>query len=134
MSLSENLKRLRNHKGLTQEEVSKYLKMNRATYAHYETGRREPDVATLKLLADFFNVTTDELLSEYSPDENGPENSDIRNPYKDKEVNHTKSDELIEYVIEEAEKHGYNLKDKSKEEIAKIIVKALKIDEISKSN
>ncbi|WMM24089.1 helix-turn-helix transcriptional regulator [Tissierella sp. MB52-C2] len=66
MSLSENLKKLRSCKGLTQEEVSKDLNMNRATYAHYETGRREPDVGTLKLLANYFNVTTDELLGEYS--------------------------------------------------------------------
>ena len=66
MSLPENLKKMRDYKGLTQEEVSKDLNMNRATYAHYETGRREPDVSTLKLLADYFNVTTDELLREYS--------------------------------------------------------------------
>lgn len=116
MSLSENLKRLRNHRGLTQEEVSKYLKMNRATYAHYETGRREPDVATLKLLADFFNVTTDELLSEYSPDENGPDNSDIRNPY----TNDKGPDEVDEFLLElkkEMEKQGLQFDETSPQEL-----------------
>ena len=53
---------------------------------------------------------------------------------EESEEKYPKSNDIIEYVIEEAEKHGYNLRDKSKEEIAKIVVKALKIDEISKSN
>lgn len=62
MSVSTNLKKLRTEKGLTQEELSKNLNINRATYAHYETGRREPDIETLKLLAKYFNVSVDYLL------------------------------------------------------------------------
>lgn len=62
MSLSDNLRKLRNSLNLTQDQVSTELKMNRATYAHYETGRREPDIETLKLLAKYYNVTTDYLL------------------------------------------------------------------------
>jgi len=62
MSVSINLKKLRTEKGLTQEELSKNLNINRATYAHYETGRREPDIETLKLLAKYFNVSVDYLL------------------------------------------------------------------------
>jgi len=62
LSLSNNLRILRNNLGLTQEQVSKDLKINRATYAHYETGRREPDVEMLKLLAKYYNVTIDVLL------------------------------------------------------------------------
>ncbi|WP_201259650.1 helix-turn-helix domain-containing protein [Tissierella sp. P1] len=62
MSLSDNLRKLRNSLNLTQDQVSTELKINRATYAHYETGRREPDIETLKLLAKYYNVTTDYLL------------------------------------------------------------------------
>lgn len=62
MSLSDNLRKLRNSLGLTQEQVSTDLKMNRATYAHYETGRREPDIEMLKLLSKYYKVTTDYLL------------------------------------------------------------------------
>lgn len=61
MGIAHNLKKLRNEKGLTQDELSKLLNINRATYAHYETGRREPDLETLKMLAKFFNVSLDEL-------------------------------------------------------------------------
>lgn len=62
MSLADNLKKLRNRLNLTQEQVSKDLNMNRATYAHYETGRREPDIETLILLSKYYNVTIDYLL------------------------------------------------------------------------
>ncbi|WP_368490734.1 helix-turn-helix domain-containing protein [Clostridium sp. BJN0013] len=61
MNIAHNLKELRTRKGLTQDELSKLLNINRATYAHYETGRREPDLETLKMLAKFFNVTLDQL-------------------------------------------------------------------------
>lgn len=63
MGIAQNLKKLRTEKGLTQDELSKLLNINRATYAHYETGRREPDLETLKILAKFFNVTLDQLAS-----------------------------------------------------------------------
>lgn len=71
MNISSNLKKLRTEKGLTQEELSKILNINRATYAHYETGRREPDAQTLKLFAEYFNVSLDYLMGL----------TDIRNPY-----------------------------------------------------
>ncbi len=62
MMLSERLKELRTKSGLTQEALSKSLNINRATYAHYETGRREPDNEIMQLLATFFNVSVDYLL------------------------------------------------------------------------
>lgn len=64
MSLAENLRKLRETKNLTQNELSKLLNINRATYAHYETGRREPDYNTLKLIADFYGISVSRLLGE----------------------------------------------------------------------
>ena len=123
-NFSDRLRQLRLENDLTQEQFGKIFGIVKFTVSLYENGKSTPDDETKKKIAEYFNVSLDYLMGF----------SDIRNPYKDKEEDHTKSDELIEYVIGEAEKHGYNLKDKSKEEIAKIIVKALKIDEISKSN
>ncbi len=62
MKLPVVLKKLRAEKGLTQEDISNELKINRATYAHYETGRRQPDTGTLEMLAEYFNVSVDYLL------------------------------------------------------------------------
>lgn len=61
---SKRLKLLREETGLTQEELAKKLNISRGTYAHYETGKREPGFETLSLLADFFGVTIDYLLGK----------------------------------------------------------------------
>jgi repressor LexA len=58
----ENLKIARKMRGLSQEEVAKYLGMSRQGYGSYETGFRDPDTITLSKLATVFDVTTDFLL------------------------------------------------------------------------
>lgn len=56
------LKSLRTEKGLTQDELSKILKISRSTVGMYENGSREPDYETLEAIADYFNVDIDFLL------------------------------------------------------------------------
>lgn len=47
----------------TQEEIASHIGVSRARYSHYENGRSEPDYDTLQKLADYFQVTTDYLLT-----------------------------------------------------------------------
>ena len=56
------LKNLRTSNSLTQDELSKSLKISRSTIGMYEKGAREPDFETLESIADFFNVDIDYLL------------------------------------------------------------------------
>lgn len=56
------IKELRKKLNLKQEEVALKLGLNSRTYQNYELGRREPDIKTLVQLADFYNVSLDELL------------------------------------------------------------------------
>ena len=56
------LRELRKEKGLTQVELAKLLNVSDRSVGFYETGERDPDTETLKLLADFFNVSIDYLL------------------------------------------------------------------------
>ena len=56
------LRSLRQHRGLTQEELSNATGINRSTLGMYESGRREPNFEILEQLADFFNVNMDTLL------------------------------------------------------------------------
>ena len=58
----EMIAKLRENKKLTQEELANKLGISRAALSHYEKCRREPDYATLKKIADYFEVTTDYLL------------------------------------------------------------------------
>lgn len=55
------IRELRKSLGLTQQEVANRLNIERTSYARYESGCREPDIATLIQLADLFQVSLDYL-------------------------------------------------------------------------
>lgn len=69
--LSTRLTTLRKELKLTQDELSKKLRISRSAYSHYESSLYEPSIAILVLLADFYNVSTDYLLGR----------TNIRKPY-----------------------------------------------------
>ncbi|GAK11359.1 HTH-type transcriptional regulator Xre [Geomicrobium sp. JCM 19039] len=56
------LSSLRKKKGLSQQELTNLLKLNRSTYSRYETEATEPDYDTLLKLAKFHDVSVDYLL------------------------------------------------------------------------
>lgn len=58
----ENLKKARLRKGLSQVQLAEQLGVAKSTYSMYESGNREPNVQTVKKIADILNVSTDELL------------------------------------------------------------------------
>ena len=60
--LTIKLKELREKLGYTQAYVADTLKISRVNYNRYEKGEREPDFETIKKIADFFNVSLDELI------------------------------------------------------------------------
>ncbi|WP_258088149.1 helix-turn-helix domain-containing protein [Weissella fangxianensis] len=56
------LKELRKAKGLTQHQLANELGISQQSYARYEKGDREPNIATLIKLADYFDVSVDYLI------------------------------------------------------------------------
>lgn len=60
--LSERLKLLRQSYGLTQNEVSSILSLDRSTYAYYEAERARPSLETLVRVAKFYRVSLEFLL------------------------------------------------------------------------
>lgn len=60
--IGERLAALRREKGLSQAKLAKLLNLGTSTIANYELNKRTPDPATLKRLADFFDVSVDYLL------------------------------------------------------------------------
>ncbi len=56
------LRQLRKARGISQLKLAMDLSLNQNTISRYETGEREADYKTLILLADYFNVSIDNLL------------------------------------------------------------------------
>lgn len=62
MNFAENLKKLRKDNNVTQQELADYLGTGRSSIAGYETKGKHPDFSKLKMIAQYFNTTTDYLL------------------------------------------------------------------------
>ena len=56
------LKLLRKQKHMSQLSLAMKLNTTQMSISRYETGKREPDLKTLILIADFFDVSIDCLL------------------------------------------------------------------------
>lgn len=56
------LKELRKSKGVSQMRLAIELNMTQNTISRYETGEREPGIAELIRIADYFHVSVDYLL------------------------------------------------------------------------
>lgn len=61
-SFTSKLKKARTDTGFTQREVAKETGIGHITIANYETGRTEPDIENLGILADFYGVSLDWLI------------------------------------------------------------------------
>lgn len=56
------LKKARNNTGFSQRQVAKEINISQSVLARYETGKLEPNIETLGILADFYEVSTDWLI------------------------------------------------------------------------
>ncbi len=63
IQIGRKLKELRKNEGLTQEKLAELLKISRVNYTRYETDKARPDYETLAAIADFYEVSIDELFS-----------------------------------------------------------------------
>ena len=57
-----NLKFLRQERGLGQVELARQLGMSKGIISLWENGLREPNLASLVAIARFFHVSLDELV------------------------------------------------------------------------
>lgn len=62
MSFGDNLRALIEERNLTQKELAKQLNLAPSTMGSYVQNTREPDFDTLKMIAKYFDVSTDYLL------------------------------------------------------------------------
>lgn len=63
----DKLSDLRKKKGLSQEQLASELNISRTSIGYYEKGERLPDIDVVSKIADFFQVTCDELIKGLKP-------------------------------------------------------------------
>ena len=62
--IGDVIKKLRQNKGIYQQDLATELSVSKSTVAMWETNRRTPDATMLRKIADFFSVSVDFLLSK----------------------------------------------------------------------
>ena len=62
IKLSENIANLRKEKNLTQEQLATVLNVTNQAVSKWESGKCDPDIELLPIIADFFKVSIDDLL------------------------------------------------------------------------
>ena len=60
--IGENIKRIRRERDLTQEEVAAHLGISFQSISKWERGDGYPDITMLPALANYFEMSVDELL------------------------------------------------------------------------
>jgi transcriptional regulator with XRE-family HTH domain len=63
MSLSDNIKAIREEKNLKQIEVATHIGVDKSAYSKIEKGMRSITVDELQKMAQLFNLTTDQILN-----------------------------------------------------------------------
>lgn len=66
MNIGIKIKEFRRQRDLTQEQLAEYLNVSVSAVSQWESGKTVPDVSTLLALANFFDVTLDELFDRAS--------------------------------------------------------------------
>ena len=57
------LKTIRKQKNLNQLKVALDLNISREALSHYENGKREPSLAMLRKMSEYYNVSIDYLIT-----------------------------------------------------------------------
>lgn len=66
INIAKTLAYKRKEKGITQEELAKYIGVSKASVSKWETGQSYPDITFIPQLATYFNISIDELM-DYKP-------------------------------------------------------------------
>ncbi len=69
VELGNILKSLRKSKNMTQQDIANRINVTQSAYAHYEAGRKEPNIRTLILLAEIHKTSIDYLVGRYGVSE-----------------------------------------------------------------
>ena len=101
----ENLKKLRQQKGLSQQKLANYLDISQQSVYKYENDISEPDISTLKNIADFFEISIDYLVG----------NTEIEQKF-DNYVEESLNSEELDYI------RSFRQLSSSKKKVIKLVI------------
>ena len=78
-----NIRILRREKGVSQQALADAIGVSQQSINHYENHSIEPDIQTLKQMADYFNTSIDYIVGH----------TDIKDPFDNTEAFHLNADE-----------------------------------------
>lgn len=61
-TVGKNIRKYREEKGASQEDMAQELNVTRQTVSSWETGRTEPDIDTLHRISVYLDTTVEELI------------------------------------------------------------------------
>jgi transcriptional regulator with XRE-family HTH domain len=62
MNIAQNIKKIREDKGLLQKQVAQHISVDKSTYSKIEKGLRDVTVIELHKMAQLFNMTVDQII------------------------------------------------------------------------
>jgi transcriptional regulator with XRE-family HTH domain len=63
MSIGQNIKKIREEKGLTQQSIAELIAMHRSNYSKIESGQRELSIDALHKISKFFGMSIDQIVT-----------------------------------------------------------------------
>ena len=60
--VSNSIKKLREEKGMTQDDLAEKLNVTRQAVSNWENGKTQPDIETLTRLAEIFDVSVERII------------------------------------------------------------------------
>ncbi|MDT2829015.1 helix-turn-helix transcriptional regulator [Enterococcus viikkiensis] len=107
MTVGERIAKLRERRGLSQAQLAKELKVGTSTLGMWETGKRRLKDDTLKMIAEYFNVSSDYLLGIDSKNA-APSNFKVETvaAHIDDDVSDEQMEDILNYIDFIKQKHS----------------------------
>ena len=97
INFGKHLKELRESKGLLQRELAEKLDIKQNSLSSYENGKRYPEMFTLLKIAEFFNISLDDLVYKVDKKEDNDLNEDEKHLLLEIEVGKSIEDLIEQY-------------------------------------
>lgn len=102
MMISEKIKKLRQQRGLSQDSLAASINKTRAVVSHWERGITPVTVDDCVLLAEFFNIPVEDLVSNNVVPDSLDEalNNAAKSFFTDKTKSREELDEMLRSILD----------------------------------